>query len=154
MRISRTDAPPRNGGFTLLELLIVLAIVVLIAAVSIPNLRLPGIATNAAGAARQLASGLADARQTAIFANRETPLIVDIQNRTFSVGSGQAVTLAGIRKITLLTGERDVLDEDRGEIRFFPDGSAGGGEITLQDEAGNTATIRVNWLTGRIALDG
>lgn len=154
MRIFETRSREHEAGFTLLELLVVLAITTLILAIAIPNFRLPGFASNATGAAREIASGLADARQAAIFTNRETRVIVDIQNRTYSVGSGPAKALDGIRKLTLITAERDVLDSTRGEIRFYPDGTAGGGEISLQDEAGATATVRVNWLTGKILLDG
>jgi general secretion pathway protein H len=38
-----------------------------------------------------------------------------------------------------------------GEIRFFPDGSSTGGEITL---AGGNAHryVQVDWLTGRVAV--
>jgi len=154
MRIFETDSSPRQSGFTLLELLVVLAIVAMISIITIPNLRLPGFATDAAGAARQIASGLAEARQEAIFANRETQFIVDTQNKTFAVGSRPPVVVDGIRKITLLTTERDVLDDARGEIRFYPDGSAGGGEIAVEDLEGTTVTVRVNWLTGRITFDG
>ncbi len=162
MRISGTETWRRKWpekwwgvrGFTLLELMVVLAIAALIASITLPNLRLPGFASDAAKAARQIASGLADARQAAIFSNRESRLILDMENKTFSVGTGPPVKLSGIEKLTLLTAERDVLAENRGTIRFFPDGSAGGGEISVEDETGATARLRINWLTGRISLDG
>jgi len=134
--------------------LVVLAIAALIASITLPNLRLPGFASDAAKAARQIASGLADARQAAIFANRESRLILDMENMTFSVGPGAAVKLTGIQKLTLLTAEREIMAENRGAIRFFPDGSAGGGEIFVQDSTGAKVTLRINWLTGKISLDG
>jgi general secretion pathway protein H len=133
---------------------VVLAIAALIASITLPNLRLPGFATGASKAARQMATGLANARQAAIFGNREVRLILDLNKKTFIVGSGPVVQLEGIEKLSLLTAERDVLAADRGSIRFFPDGSAGGGEITVEDDTGDTVTLRVNWLTGRISLDG
>lgn len=154
MRIFATKIARHHRGFTLLELLVVLAIMASIIAIAIPNLRLPGFASDAAGAARQIASGLADARQAAIFANRDTSVVIDLENKTFSVAGGPAVALDGIQKLTLITAERDVLDEARGEILFYPDGSAGGGEISVQDQDGTRATVRVNWLTGRISVDG
>jgi general secretion pathway protein H len=134
--------------------MVVLAIAALIASITLPNLRLPGFATDAAKAARQIATGLSNARQEAIFANRESLLILDMENKTFAVGEGPAVQLSGIAKLSLLTTERDILAENRGAIRFFPDGTAGGGEISVLDSTGGTATLKVNWLTGRITLDG
>lgn len=144
----------RVQGFTLLELMVVLAVAALIASITLPNLQLPGFATDAASAARQIASDLAKSRQTAIFTNRESKLVLNMENRTYAIDDGPSVTLNGIRKVSLLTADRDVLSETEGAIRFFPDGSAGGGEITLLDNTGETATLKINWLTGRIFLDG
>lgn len=158
MRTSGTerlrDPYRRVRGFTLLELLVVLAIVALIASLTLPNMRLPGIATDASRAARQIAGGLAQARQTAIFSNRESRLVLDMENKSFVIDKGPPVRLTGVDKLSLLTAERDVLSQSSGTIRFFSDGSAGGGEITIQDLTGATATVRVNWLSGRIILDG
>lgn len=158
MRIFETDAGPETKrqvqGFTLLELMVVLAIAALIASITLPNLKLPGFASDAASAARQVASGLAKARQAAIFANRESKFVLNIENRTYAIDGGPSVALNGIRKVSLLTADREILSETEGAIRFFPDGSAGGGEITLLDETGGTAILKINWLTGRIFLDG
>jgi general secretion pathway protein H len=134
--------------------LVVLAVAALIASITLPNLRLPGFASDASKAARQLATGLANARQEAIFTNRETRLILDMEGKTYSVGAGPTVKLSGIESLSLLTTERDILSDNRGSIRFYPDGSAGGGEISVEDATGAKATLRVNWLTGRISLDG
>ena len=158
MRISVTDTRPEKGrwvqGFTLLELMVVLAIAALIASITLPNLKLPGFASNAATAARQIASGLAKARQAAIFSNRESRFILNMENKTFSIDGGPPIELSGIQKVSLLTADRDVLSETEGAIRFYPDGSAGGGEITVLDGTGTTASLKINWLTGRIILDG
>lgn len=144
----------RDDGFTLFELLVVLAIIALVAAVALPNLRLPGFATDAARTAREVASSLAHARQQAIHTNRESAFLVDLADLSYRVGTEPAVTLEGIQGLTLLTAERNVVDASRGSIRFYPDGSSDGGELAIKDTQGATATVRVNWLTGRISLDG
>lgn len=144
----------RAAGFTLLELLVVLAIMALIAAVALPDLRLPGFATDAARAARRIATGLADARQQAIRTNRESVVVFDLEQRSFQATDGSEVALSGIDRLTLLTAERDLIDRTRGQIRFYPDGSSDGGEVGIRDAGGGSTTVRINWLTGRISHDG
>jgi general secretion pathway protein H len=43
------------------------------------------------------------------------------------------------------------LDEGTGRIRFFPDGSATGGRVTLIGQ-NQTLVVDINWLTGEIKL--
>jgi general secretion pathway protein H len=145
---------PRDNGFTLLELLVVLAIMSLVVAITLPNLRLPGFASDTARAARQIASGLADARQQAIHTNLENAFVVDLAQHSYQIASKPPVSLKGIESLTLLTAERGVIDGSRGMIRFYPDGSSDGGELSVKGGDGARITIRVNWLTGRISHDG
>lgn len=152
-RISETEASARAHGFTLLELLVVLSIVALIISLSLPNFRIPGFASVEARAGRQIMTGLADARQQAIFKNSETIFSIDFDASSFRAGSAPAVRLAGIERLDLIVAEKEVIGRSRGMIRFYPDGSSSGGEIVISNSAGNKSTIRVNWLTGRISMD-
>ncbi len=53
--------------------------------------------------------------------------------------------------IKLFTAQRDVVNENVGAIRFFPDGGSNGGRITLA--AGERKfDVDVDWLTGRVAI--
>ncbi|MHB8972780.1 MAG: pilus assembly FimT family protein [Pirellulaceae bacterium] len=63
---SRTRGPVRVGGFSLLELIIVLAILAMLLAVAWPSLRRPVMRSAAQQAARQLVKDLARARMAAI----------------------------------------------------------------------------------------
>lgn len=144
----------RAAGFTLIELLVVLAIIALIAAIALPGLKTPGFASDAARAARRIATGLADARQMAIHTNQESAFVVDLAAHSYRVATGRPVELPGIDKLTLLTVERDVISRTSGRIRFYPDGSSDGGEVAIRDAGGAVVTVRVNWLTGRISHDG
>ena len=73
-------------GVTLLELLVVLAIMALVAAIVIPMVRGPACRRPSCdSAARQLASGLRLARSEAVAQRRETFLVIDLDGRRFKV---------------------------------------------------------------------
>jgi general secretion pathway protein H len=142
-----------SRAFTLFELLVVLAIVSLMIALVPPMLAGLGPGAESRGAARQLAAGLRLARNTAITRQRETRLIVDLEQRHFQVsGQQRKVSLPAQVVIKLYTAQAELLDGTTGSIRFFPDGSATGGHITLGDDARVAYQVNVDWLTGRITV--
>ncbi len=142
----------RSYGFTLLEILVVLTLMTLILAI------IPPLVPNALGGAkiksatRQIASGLNSARSEAISRQKETRLTLDVEEKTFQIGNRQKrLDLPEDTQLTLITAHTEQLSEDRGAIRFFPDGSSTGGRIELGHEH-NKFMIDVNWLTGNIQI--
>ena len=70
---------------TLLELLIVLSIMAIVAAMVVPMFG-GGVSTaELKGAARQVAAGLRLARSEALATRRETGVVLDLERRTFKV---------------------------------------------------------------------
>jgi len=54
-------------------------------------------------------------------------------------------------ELKLYTAQRDLVNDNVGAIRFFPDGGSDGGRITLT--AGTRKyDVDVDWLTGRVAI--
>lgn len=158
-RTSRaTEGAARPGlrrgaaGVSLLELLVVLMIIALVTAVVIPIVG--GGPSNAEmrGAARQLASGLRLARSEAIAQRRETFLVLDLAGRRFKVDrEAQEHALPRNVELKLFTAQKDLVDDNVGAIRFYPDGGSNGGRITLA--AGERKyEVDVDWLTGRVAI--
>ncbi len=140
------------AGFTLIELLIVLAIMGL-ALSAVPALfskAVPGV--EARGAAREMAASLRAARGRAIAGNRETALVLDVETGAYRVeGEPKGRRLPAGIGVSLLTAEEQRLDATTARIAFFPDGGSTGGRVRLA-QAGRQYEVRVDWLTGRVAV--
>lgn len=138
-------------GFTLLELLVVLALAALIIALVPPMLSrgMPGVELKAA--ARDVAAGLREARSRSLAGNAEVLFTVDVESRSFAVAGGRSRRLPGRLTLSLYTAERELVDSQVGSIRFFPDGSSTGGGVRLSSESGGY-DVTVDWLTGQVAI--
>lgn len=142
----------RQRGFTLLEILVALVIGMLLVALTPPLLSGMSGATELRGAARQLAAGLRNARNEAITRQREAVLTLDLAKHRFAVsGDAREIALPDSVALHLYTAQSELLDGEKGSIRFFSDGSSTGGAITV---SGPKLAYRVNidWLTGGIAI--
>lgn len=142
----------RPGGFTLIEVILVLAIGAAMYAliVGVP-FRGASIADLKA-ASRNLASGLRQAQTMAMVTRRDAVLTVDVEAKEYVItGERSPRKLPGDLELKLVTAESEIVDSRRGAIRFYPDGSSTGGRITVQ--AGERRyLVDVDWLTGRVAI--
>lgn len=141
-----------GGGMSLIELLVVLMLMSLIAAMAVPFLSGGVSGTDLKAAAREIAAGLRFARSDAVASRRETRLLLDLEQRTFRIDRDARLhTLPKQVDLKLFTAQRDLVDEKTGAIRFFPDGGSNGGRITIA--AGERKyEVDVDWLTGRVAI--
>ena len=139
-------------GFTLLELLAALLIAATAFAIALPSLT-GGSGTELLSAARTAAAGLRQTRSLAIAANRAAVIEFDVKRREM-VLDGRTRKLPEELRVGLFTARRERIDNDRGTIRFFPDGSSTGGRVMLGNDS-RTFLVEVDWLTGRVSiLDG
>jgi len=140
-------------GMTLLELLIVLVIMAIIAAITIPIFGGTGTSTTELkSAAREVAAGLRAARAQAITQRTEAMLQFDVAARAFTVPPDTRVhTLSSQIDIKLFTAQYDIVNDNIGGIRFYPDGGSNGGRITLASGE-RKFDVDVDWLTGRVAI--
>ena len=147
------EAPrrPPAAGFTLVELLVVIAVLGFALAL-IVGYKAPwssGAALEAAAA--ELASGLRLARSQAILDNRSVVLALDLDRHSWRIGAGSPRPLPAQLSVELLTIGGERASERRGDIRFNPDGSSTGGRISIAD-GGRRIAIGVDWLTGRVQV--
>lgn len=150
---NRTISSLKIKAFTLIELLVVLGIIALLLAVISPML--PNVLDNARvkTATRHLASGLKIARSKAITSQTEMSLILDVENKTYSVANkNKKLTLPDDTTLTLTTAQSEQISDNIGAIRFFADGSSTGGRIKLSYKR-SEYLIDVNWLTGKVTIN-
>lgn len=148
---SPCESPRRCRGFTLIEVIVTLAILgfalVLVAGFKPPWSRGLGLR----GTAAELASGLRLARSEAIVSNRSVAFDLDVIKHRYRVGTGTVRGLPAQLSIELLTIAGEKRDVGIGDIRFNPDGSSTGGRIALADGQRRMA-VGVDWLTGRVSV--
>lgn len=140
------------AGFTLLELLVVLALMAMVYALAAPMISAGMPGTELKGATRQLAAGLRKARSQAVTQKQEAVLTLDVEQRRFAVtGDKRDYALPAKLDISLYTAQSELLRDKLGAIRFYPDGSSTGGRITVASGE-RKFHVNVDWLTGQVAI--
>jgi len=142
-----------NKGFTLLELLVVLFIMVIGFTVVGINISTGENSTAIKAATRDMASALRYTRGQALLSHQEATLSIDLSENNYRVSNrAETYSIPKSIDVTVVTAQNELSGDGTANIRFFPDGSSTGGKITL--EQGKTAwEITINWLTGQINLD-
>jgi general secretion pathway protein H len=137
---------------TLLELLIVIALIAVITGIALPMFGAAVSTSELRSSARQLAAGLRLARSEALAERRETFLVLDVAGKRFKVDrDAQVHTLPSRIELKLFTAQNDLVSDAVGAIRFFPDGGSNGGRITVASGS-RKFDVDVDWLTGRVAI--
>lgn len=149
----RRSAGAGQRGFTVVELLVVITIAVML--LGIVGVRFaagtPGVELR--GATRDISSGLRHVRSLAMVTGQEQVFMMDIDQKTYWIGGrdGQLRSLPERVELHLFTARQEVIDDNIGGIRFFPDGSATGGRVTISIE-GSEYEVDVDWITGRVKI--
>jgi general secretion pathway protein H len=139
-------------GFTLLEMVCVLAIIALLAAVLLPFIPHETSRSRLQAYALQTAALLKTDRNAAIRRQTSVATLVDADARAIRSGTSRAVVVipADVRFDALLP-ETCRRQAALSTISFFANGTSCGGAIALtRFDVGYE--IRVNWLTGRIEV--
>jgi general secretion pathway protein H len=135
-------------GYTLLELLVVLAILAMVlgSATTLATRHSASLDIKAAAAA--LAAELREARARAISKSQDALVTLDVDGREFwADGKSQHYALDRDISMELVTAAPERLTDKIGRVRYFPDGSSTGATITLALGT-QRAVISVDWLTG------
>lgn len=144
--------PSRPRGFTLVEMLVVMVIMVLAYAMTAPMISAGVSGAELKAAARQIAAGLRKARSEAVAHKNEVALTVDVERRQFVLsGDTHLYRLPEKIDVSLFTAQSELMDAKTGAIRFYPDGSSTGGRVTLS-RGERKYRVDVDWMTGRVKI--
>jgi general secretion pathway protein H len=145
--------PSLNNGFTLLELLVVLFIMILGFSIVGINLSSGEGSSAIKVAARDMVSALRYTRGQALMLHQEATMAINLSENNYTVNDRiQHYRIPKTISLTVVTAQSELSGNGIANIRFFPDGSSTGGRVTL--EQGKFAwEININWLTGQIELN-
>ncbi len=156
----RPRTPAGTRGFSLLELLTVLSILVVVAAIAAPRFSQSGINYRLDGAARQVLADLGQAQAAARAASTSRTLVFTEASRSYSIAALQALDGTATTYAVSLASDPYRIDSIKadfaGRTTFDFDGfgqPSSSGTITLALR-GRTRTITVAAGTGGLALDG
>lgn len=151
----------RAAGFTLLELLVVLTIAGLLIALVPPAISAAVPGARLKVATRDFAMTLRQARYLAIIRGEETDVVIATEPPQYVLVGSNSVKLSGNIDIDVLVGAfvaatqlstfADTLPREKFTLRFYPDGSASGGEIKIS-QGRSAYLVDIDWLIGSITV--
>jgi len=148
---SSANAARQTRGFTLVEIVVVIALIGLIFAVISVSIGAGLEGAKVRAASRDLAAALRYTRTQAIVKRESQALTLNVDARSYTAPGKPPVQLPKQMGLKLLTAASEQVDEGVGRIRFFADGSSTGGHIDVLRERAVWG-IDVAWLTGEVTL--
>ncbi len=169
-------AAGRRRGFTFLEVMVVIVLLGVLMAVTLPNMRGTGQVAALRGAARELAAGLRIARQRAISTHREVFVLFDLEGDRWRINLNidpeeepdshrysrdslyeleMPVTLPPKVFFDSVASDEPPPADQRDSLAmvvFYPDGRASAAQITLRNERGRALTVELAASTGRVLV--
>lgn len=139
----------RQRGFTLIELVVVLALGAMVLLVLSPRLEALLDAVRYRSVVQDTLRTLERARMQAVVQGQRSVVAVDVAQRQFLMAGQPVLTLPDAVELDV-TGVAD-LAQSQPSLFFEPDGSASGGRLTLST-GGRVSHIELDWLTGQIVL--
>ncbi len=140
------------GGFTLLELLAVMALMALLMGLVLPAMHRTYKREQNRSALRQLAVTLRSARSLAATHHQRVRVFLDAKTLRYRL---EGSTLGGVLTGMDLVESRLVwqdMEKRHGYVAFYGDGSSSGGYLGLVEPGGRRQVVRVETITGKVIL--
>lgn len=145
-------AGARARGFTLIELMAVIVLIAIAMTAVTFSFSKSLQSARIRGASQDLVAALRYTRGQAIVKGKQEVLLLNLDDNSYTVPGKAAKKLPKGMTLRLTTADSEVVGDNTGGIRFFPDGSSTGGHISVF-QGDREWRVNVAWLTGDIALD-
>lgn len=152
IRFPRGVAADARLGFTLLEMLAVLTIIAIVAALTLPLINRRDNVLALDSAADRLAGALRLTRSAAIARNATLDLTIDAKNGEYGSPAFRSGKLPAGVGVVLDFAHSMRKATNVGGFRFYPNGESSGGAIGLRLGA-LARRISVDWLTGEAKVE-
>lgn len=147
------SARSHQQGFTLIELMVVFAIMVLVvsmAPVAYDRLR-DGVQYR--DTVRSMLSQLRTARYAAVSEGRSVRFVVNLQAKTYGLNTGMPKELPDSVVVRTTVAGQEFVPGSAASIAFLPTGGSTGGSIEVIRKTGAGTRLRVDWLSGRVTQE-
>lgn len=146
-----------TGGFTLLELVVVLVIASLLFSLGGPQVRALYDTMQYREAVRELVSAAKNARRQAFVSGQPMDLLIDTDgNRYAMTQRAQEIDTEAFQplpqnlEIRVIYAAEVSPSPGLAAIRFYPAGGSSGGEIAVVRDSGAGVQLKIDWLLGAI----
>ena len=102
-------------------------------------------------ASRGLLAALRYTQTHAIVTHQEQILTIDMENLSYQAPDRKAISFPEGIEVSMVTAESELLSDQVGGIRFFPDGGSTGGQVTVHVD-NRQYEINIAWLTGEARM--
>lgn len=141
-----------HGGFTLIELIMVMLIVSLASSMVFVAVSSGMFASSEKKFAREFAATLSRAKTSSLGRGRIVSFLVDGENRRYGVDGGKWKEIPS----TIQVAAEGLVEKKEGvyAVVFYPDGSSSGGDIDIEyDETGKKMRIHIGKLVGIVSIE-